>query len=264
MAPSDRNVIVVTGAGSGIGAEIVAQLSAAGTTICGLGRQSATLERMRETVMQRSNAGTVLIEPCDIGCIDDVTRVFSTLRERQYQVVGLVNNAGIVATRSACTDTDDAAWGKTLQINLTGAFHCARAAIPSMVAAGGGSIVNIASIAGVTALRNRAAYMSSKWGLVGLSQSLAIDYARAGIRSNCVCPGYVRTPLTHDYLEQLPKAELSQLQRAHPLGRFGTPADIAHAVCFLLSDAAAWITGAVLPVDGGYTLGADASGGAVR
>jgi len=117
-----------------------------------------------------------------------------------------------------------------------------------------GSIVNISSIAGITALSNRASYMASKSGLIGLSHSMAKDYAKYNIRVNCVCPGYVHTPLVKEYLMNLSKQDKDNLIKRHLLGRFGNTKDISKAIMFLLSEDSSWITGIVLPVDGGYSI----------
>ena len=127
-----------------------------------------------------------------------------------------------------------------------------------MLSAGEGSIVNISSVAGLVGMKNRFAYSVSKSGLIGFTKSLAADYAHSNVRANCVCPGYVRTPLTEKYLDSLSREDGSSfLERQHPLGGLGKPEDIANAVTFLLSDLSSWISGAVIPVDGGYSLGRD-------
>ena len=124
-----------------------------------------------------------------------------------------------------------------------------------MVKNGEGSIVNISSIAGISGMEKRFAYSASKAALIGISSSMAMDFAKDNIRVNCICPGYVETPLVSDYIKDLPASEKEILVSSHLLGRLGSVADIASAVSFLISDEASWITGAILPVDGGYTLG---------
>jgi Dehydrogenases with different specificities (related to short-chain alcohol dehydrogenases) len=120
-----------------------------------------------------------------------------------------------------------------------------------------GSIVNISSIAGINALENRAAYMSSKWGLIGLASSLAIDFSPKNIRVNTICPGYVKTPLVNDYINSLSNKSRNKLIKSHLIGRLGKPEDISQCATFLLSSESSWITGAVIPVDGGYTIGSN-------
>lgn len=244
--------IVVTGGGSGIGRAIARLLVARGARVSLLGRSADKLEAVARE-LDTAGSGQVQCFACDVSREAQVHEVFATLARDGGAITGLVNNAGVNPSRTAIGETSVADWEQTLAVNLTGAFHCAKAALPLLGT--GGSMVHIASIAGLTALPERCAYMASKWGLVGLTKSLAIDYAARQIRVNCVCPGYVETPLVAGYLQRLPIADRQAIVDAHLLGRLGTPEDIAHAVCFLLSDEAAWITGAVLPVDGGYTVG---------
>ncbi len=248
------NVIVVTGGGSGIGLQIASDLYDEGATVCLLGRQGHVLEQAREALERRRGAGRVLHFACDVSSPEATTEVFDALKHQGHLVSSLVNNAGINPSRHRVGETSDQAWQQTLDVNLTGAFNCSRAAIAHMLTLGAGSIVNIASIAGIMALPQRASYMASKWGLVGLSRSMAIDYAAHKIRVNTVCPGYVETPLTKPFLETLTSEQREALITSHALERLGTPNDIAAAVLFLLSDAASWITGVELPVDGGCTL----------
>lgn len=244
--------IVVTGGGSGIGRAIARLLISRGARVSLLGRSADKLQAVASE-LGTAGSGQVRCFACDVSREAQVQEVFATLARDGGAITGLVNNAGVNPSRTAIGDTSAADWEQTIAVNLTGAFHCVHAALPLFV--NGGSIVNMASIAGLTALPERCAYMASKWGLVGLTKSLAIDYAARQIRVNCVCPGYVETPLVAGYLHQLPDPDRQAIVDAHLLGRLGAPEDIAHAVCFLLSDEAAWITGAVLPVDGGYTVG---------
>lgn len=247
-------VVVVTGAGSGIGQQIAADLHAEGATVCLLGRRADVLEDTRRKLAAAGDERTVHAITCDVSSPAMTAGVFAMLKQQGHLVSALVNSAGVNPSRNAVTETSDEDWNHTLEVNLTGAFNCSKAAIPHMRESGGGSIVNIASIAGILALRKRASYMASKWGLVGLSKSMAIDYAADNIRVNTVCPGYVETPLTRPFLERLTTDEHSDLVATHALRRLGTPGDISAAVLFLLSDHASWITGVDLPVDGGCSL----------
>lgn len=247
-------VVVVTGAGSGIGRQIAADLHAEGATVCLLGRRADMLEDTRRTLAASGDQRTIHTFACDVSSPAMTADVFARLKQQGDLVSALVNSAGVNPSRNTVTDTSEDDWNHTLAVNLTGAFNCSKAAIPHMRESGGGSIVNIASIAGILALRKRASYMASKWGLVGLSKSMAVDYAPENIRVNTVCPGYVETPLTRPFLERLTKDEYSDLVATHALRRLGTPGDVSAAVLFLLSDQASWITGVDLPVDGGCSL----------
>lgn len=245
----DQKTIVVTGGTSGIGKQVALELIALGADVFILGRDEDKFKILSETT------GAITCLKCDVTSEKSVQSAFSKIKELGKCIYGLVNNAGINPSRTNILDTTLANWQKTIETNLTGAFNCAKQAIPQMIELGGGSLVNISSIAGISALNNRAAYMSSKWGLIGLSKSIAMDFAKMHIRSNVVCPGYTSTPLVENYLSGLSSNEHDALNQAHPLGGIGIPENISKAILFFLSDESKWITGTVLPVDGGFTLG---------
>ena len=163
----------------------------------------------------------------------------------------LVNVAGIGSTTSA-PDTPLHVWEDVFAVNARGTFLCCKHAIPGMVARGGGTIVNIGSVAGLVGLRNRAAYCASKGAVIALTRALAVDHVGDGVRVNVVCPGTVDSPwvqrLVHDAGESL-----DALRARQPMGRLGTPEEIADAVLYLASDAAAFVTGSSLVIDGGLT-----------
>ncbi|HLD78205.1 MAG TPA: SDR family oxidoreductase, partial [archaeon] len=175
---------------------------------------------------------------------------FAAIKASSGPIHGLVNNAGIT-NRETLADTSSGEWNETIANNLSGAFHCAQAALPQLLENKGGAIVSIASIHAILGFPARAAYSASKAGLLGLTRSIAVDYGAQNIRANAVCPGIVRTPMTADWPAERAKAVADM----HILRRLGDPKDISAAVRFLLSDEASWITGIVLPVDGGYTAG---------
>jgi NAD(P)-dependent dehydrogenase (short-subunit alcohol dehydrogenase family) len=150
-------------------------------------------------------------------------------------------------------DLEDAeGWDRVHRVNVRGAFLCSKHAVPYMFDAGG-AIVHMASVVGVTGVRNRAAYSASKGAIVALTRNMAMDYAARRIRVNCVCPGFTRTPMTAGLFAD--PERLAALTALHPLGRLGEPEDVAAAVVFLASDEASWITGVALAVDGGFTAG---------
>ena len=246
--------IIVTGGGSGIGAQVVRDLYVEGATVAFLGRSEDKLQKLIAELEAKGD-GRLLPYSCDVSSEKEVHQVFEDLKKKGKPVTGLVNNAAVNPSRNTITNTSAADWEKTLQVNLTGAFHCTKEAVTQMLEGNGGSIVNISSIAGITALRERSAYCASKFGLVGLTESTALDYASQDIRVNCICPGYVKTPLVEKFFKGLSSVKAEELIQAHPMKRLGTPSDISNAVLFLLSDEATWITGAVLPVDGGYSVG---------
>lgn len=161
-----------------------------------------------------------------------------------------LNNAGIDGVRARTADYPEVVWRQVIDINLTGVFLCLKFELPVMVKQGSGAIVNMASVAGVTGFPGHAAYTASKHGVIGLTKTAAIDYAKAGIRVNAVCPAYTRTPMLTRMLEQRPDLEAKLISRV-PLARLGTAEEIAQAVIYLFSDAAAFITGHSLVMDGG-------------
>jgi len=151
-------------------------------------------------------------------------------------------------------DTELEEWERVFAVNARGTFLCCKHAIPRMTAAGGGSIVNMASIAGMVGLRNRAAYCSSKGAVIALTRALALDHVADGIRVNCICPGTVDSPWVRRLVGDAGEA-MEALVARQPLGRLGTPEEIAAAVLFVASDAAAFMTGSSLVIDGGITAG---------
>lgn len=162
----------------------------------------------------------------------------------------LVNSAGI-AVRKTVAEQDTESWDRVMAVNVRGSYLCAKYAIPKL--ARGGAIVHLSSVVGLTGVRNRSAYSTSKGAIIALTRNMAMDLAPQGIRVNCVCPGFTRTPLTKGLLSDPVKE--AKLLALHPLGRLGEAEDIANAIAFLISSEAAWITGQSIAVDGGFTAG---------
>lgn len=216
---------LVTGAGSGIGAA-VAQL---------LGSEGAD-------VVAADLKGT----PVELD-VRDEQQVASVVRD----VDVLVNAAGIGSTTNA-PDTRLDVWEDVFAVNARGTFLCCKHAIPGMIGRGTGSIVNVSSVAALVGLRNRAAYCASKGAVVALSRALAVDHVEDGIRVNAVCPGTVDTPWVRHLVEDVGES-LDDLRARQPMGRLGTPEEIADAVAYLASDAARFVTGTVFVIDGGLT-----------
>ena len=161
-----------------------------------------------------------------------------------------LNNAGIDGVRSRTADYPEDVWHQVVNVNFTGVFLCMKFELPLMIKQGSGVIINMSSVAGVTGFPGHAAYTASKHGVIGLTKTAAIDYAKAGIRVNAICPAYTRTPMLTRMLEQRPDLEAKLISRV-PLRRLGTAEEIAQAVIYLFSDAAAFITGHSLVMDGG-------------
>ena len=230
---------LVTGAGSGIGAAVARRLAAEGAELL---LADAAADRVRDVAAELG--GAVRWVGLDVRDEDAVRAATGDLDV-------LVNVAGIGSTTSA-PDTPLHVWEDVFAVNARGTFLCCKHAIPGMVARGGGTIVNIGSVAGLVGLRNRAAYCASKGAVIALTRALAVDHVGDGVRVNVVCPGTVDSPwvqrLVHDAGESL-----DALRARQPMGRLGTPEEIADAVLYLASDAAAFVTGSSLVIDGGLT-----------
>jgi 2-keto-3-deoxy-L-fuconate dehydrogenase len=216
---------LVTGAGSGIGAAVARLLEAQGA----------------EVIAADLTGTDVHLD------VRDEKQVAAVARD----VDVLVNVAGIGSTTTA-PDTPLDVWEDVFAVNARGTFLCCKHAIPAMIARGGGSIVNIASVAALVGLRNRAAYCASKGAVVSLTRALAVDHVKDGIRVNAVCPGTVDTPWVRRLVADAGES-LDELTARQPLGRLGTPEEVAEAAAYLASDSAGFVTGSVLVIDGGLT-----------
>lgn len=229
MRFTDRH-IVVTGAASGLGLAIARAAEAEGAIV---------------TALDRDPAPFADSHACDVG---DEAAVAAALAHLPG-IDALVNAAGI-ALRQPVADTDMADYDRLMAVNLRGLFLVSKLALPRMKARGG-AILHFSSCVGVTGARNRAAYSASKGAIIALTRSMALDYAPDGIRVNCLCPGFIDTPL----LARMPPERRARLAATHPLGRIGTVDDVTPMALLLLSDEAAWITGQAIGVDGGFSAG---------
>jgi NAD(P)-dependent dehydrogenase (short-subunit alcohol dehydrogenase family) len=225
---------VVTGGASGIGAA-TARLFAQ--------------EGARVVALDIADAPDVL--RCDVRDEEQVRSAMAEVARRFGPIHVLFNNAG-AAGRQTVAEHDEASWDLVVDTSLKGAYLCSRHAIPYF-APEGGAIVHTSSVTGIVGFRNRAAYTAAKAALVGLTKNMALDFAARGIRVNCVCPGFVRTPFIRALLADAERT--ARVTALHPLGRLGEPEDVARAVLFLASEEASWITGQALAVDGGASAG---------
>ena len=245
-------VAIVTGGGSGIGRAIVLALACEGGMVALLGRRREPLD---EVVNEVVNAGgQAMAVTADVTRSLDAYRAVEDTEKAFGQVNVLVNNAGAlsVSTVESVTEED---WDRVLATNLKGPFLMSRAALPAMRRAGGGSIINVGSVLGLVAMRDRAAYCASKGGLTLLTRAMALDHAKEGIRVNCICPAIVETDLVRDLFSKTEEGRQARDARIAtlPLGRFGRPTDLAGLAVFLASDESSWMTGTAIPVDGGLT-----------
>jgi NAD(P)-dependent dehydrogenase (short-subunit alcohol dehydrogenase family) len=245
----DGKTAVITGAGSGIGQATAFAMAREGASVAILdSNEAAGRQTANELTAQKLNAAFF---PIDVTSEEQVRAAMSQIINRFGRIDILHNNAGI-AIRHPVAEQDEQGWQTCMDVNLKGVFLCAKHVIPHMLVRGG-SIINTASVTGIVGVRNRAVYSATKGAVVALTRNMALDYARHQIRVNCVCPGFVRTPMAKALLQDPIKEK--RLVDTHPLGRLGTPEDVANAVLFLASDLASWVTGHALVVDGGFSAG---------
>ena len=239
-------VCLITGAGSGIGAATARRFAAEGATVLGADLRLGAVE------------GVVRELPCahafEVNVSDEqsVIALLAAARERAGAAPDvLVNVAGIGSTTNA-PDTPLEVWEQVFAVNARGTFLCCKHALPGMIAAGGGAIVNVASVAGLIGLRNRAAYCASKGAVIALTRALAVDHVGDGVRVNCICPGTVDSPWVRRLVEEAGE-DMDALRARQPMGRLGTPEEVAEAALYLAGPAGSFATGSALVLDGGLT-----------
>ena len=244
----------MTGAAQGIGRGIARKLAEEGATVVVADVQAdaagETAAELDDDVAA-ADASVVAVE-CDVTSIEDAERLAETTEERFGAVDVLVNNAGVGGGGPFPEEMPPEEWHRVIDVNLNGTYNCAYAVAPSMIEAGHGRIVNVSSIAGQGISYHGAAnYTASKWGIIGLTKHLAWDLGGHGVTVNAICPGAVETPLSADQSAE----EKARTAGKIPIGRWSSPEDQANAVAFLASEEADYVTGAVLTVDGGFSLG---------
>jgi 3-oxoacyl-[acyl-carrier protein] reductase len=248
MSSLSGKVSVVTGASRGIGRAIAVALAAEGASVVLAARDEAKLaEGVRAIEAAGGKAMPIVMDVADRASIDGA---FERVLEVLGRVDHLVNNAGITRD-NLLLRMKTADWEDVLSTNLTAAFHCTQAVLrPMLKQRSGGRIVNVTSVVGLTGNAGQANYAASKAGIIGFTKSLAREVASRGITANAVAPGFIDTDMTHAMTEEAKKAVFASI----PMGRVGKPEDIAAVVAFLVSDAAGYITGQVLGVDGGFHM----------
>ena len=242
---------LVTGGNGGIGLGIAEGLVRAGASVAIAARDRSKTDRAFESLSETGSR--VIGQEIDVADEGSIANAVTAAAQEFGRLDILVNNAGIAVRKQPEEYTADD-WDQVMDVNLKGTFLCARAAYPHLVEAGGGSIVNIGSMTSIFGSDWVSSYSASKGGVVQLSRSLAIAWAGEGIRVNAILPGWIRTELTSGYWTNPDNEDrLSLINRRIPAGRWGEPADLAGLAVFLSSDAAAYVTGAAIPVDGGYS-----------
>ena len=246
-----NKVAVITGGGSGIGEAIAKAFAREGASVTVTGRRKEALERV--VVDIERTGGRAVAVAGSVTAEADVRRAVEATVRAFGRIDVLVNNAGNLFHAGPLHETTDQVWDETMDLFLKGVFRCTRSVIPQMLKQGGGSIINISTVAGIKAMPSfpAHAYAAAKAGVNMLTKTVAVQYARQGIRCNAICPAGLDTPgvasLTADPTMR------AGFDAMHPVGRMGTPDEIAHAALYFASDESVWTTGSILAVDGGVT-----------
>ena len=243
-------VVLITGAASGIGRATALAFAREGAQVVIADLAEDGNEETARLI--RDAGGEAHAVTADMSKPEDIERMVAEAVQTYGRLDVACNNAGIEGDQAFTADFDEAEWGRILDINLKGVWLCMKHQIPHMLEAGGGAIVNVSSIAGIVGLPGIPAYVSSKHGVNGLTKTTALEYAAEGIRVNSVCPGAIETPMISRYFEAHPEGR-DALITQHPIGRIGRSEEVAETILWLSSDAASFITGQIIAVDGGYT-----------
>jgi NAD(P)-dependent dehydrogenase (short-subunit alcohol dehydrogenase family) len=247
--PMGGKVALITGGSTGIGrATALAFADAGARVVLANPHNVAAGEALARLIHERG--GQALFVQADVTRADEVAGLVAQTVEHFGRLDYAFNNAGVGGPPASVVDTDEANWDMVLDVNLKGVWLCMKYQIPAMLRFGGGAIVNTSSAGGLVGTPGLAAYTASKHGVVGLTKVAALEYAQSGIRVNAVCPGVIHTSMIDQVREIAPEV-VDMLVARHPIGRIGTPEEVAAAVVWLCSDAASFITGTALSIDGG-------------
>jgi len=247
-------IALVTGAGSGIGAAIAECFAEAGAIVFASDRDGHAAQQTTAGIREAGHRAESLV--LDVSDETSCIAAVRTVTEKCGRCDVLVNNAGIGHVGTILT-TKPEDMERLWKVNVLGTYHLSRAALPGMIERGKGSIVNIASTLGLMAMEARFAYTTTKHAVVGMTRAMAMDHGTTGVRINCICPGRVRTPFVDALLRQYenPDDYLRQMESPHAMKRMAAPSEIASAALYLASDAASFVTGSAMVVDGGLSAG---------
>lgn len=243
---------LITGGGEGIGKATALMFCREGAKVGITGR---TKEKLDQVVQEASGNGEIVAFPGDVSKEQDVKKTVEAFIDRFGKIDVLFNNAGILNTGTVETASEED-WKKLIDINVNGTFLVTRHVIPHMRKNGGGSVINNSSVLGFIGCPNSIAYNTSKGAIMQFTRSLAMDYAKEGIRANTVCPGFIKTKMNEDFIGNPPEAQEKLDEMASqivPMGKRGVPDDIAYGLVYLASDESRYMTGASLVIDGGWT-----------
>jgi NAD(P)-dependent dehydrogenase (short-subunit alcohol dehydrogenase family) len=249
MQELQGKVAIVTGAASGIGRATVELFAAEGAAVVAADVNDEQGQRLADE-LARKNCTCAFVH-VDVSKESDVAAMVHFALSQFGRLDVLFNNAGIEGEQAPTADATTDNWERVIAINLKGVFLGLKHGLQAMLRTGGGSIVNNASVAGIVGFAGIPAYCASKGGVIQLTRTAALEYAAQGIRVNCLCPGVIDTPMVERFTHDNPDA-LAQLKQMEPLGRLGRPQEVAELALFLASDRSSFITGAIIPVDGGF------------
>lgn len=247
----EDKVVLITGASAGIGDAAARRFAAEGAKVVVGARRRDRLDRLVEEL--RADGGEALAVTLDVTDEDSVAAAVDAALERFGRLDGALNNAGLSGKAAPITETDSEDFRQVLDVNVLGVFHGVKHQVRAMKASGGGSIVNVSSVGGIIGMPNLGDYIASKWGVVGLTKSVALEYGATGVRVNAIAPGSTRTEM---YDAWLPSAEAqAHVAAFSPMDQIALPDDVARTALFLLSDESRWTNGTVIAVDGGQHVG---------
>ncbi len=241
--------ILITGGASGIGAASAKVLASRGAIVGIADLNGEQAQSLSEEI--NSQGGNSYAVSVDVTEPEQIAAMFESAKAHNEKLDVIINNAGIDHFPAPLTEVDDAMFMKNIQVNLAGVWYCMKHALRQMTAQGGGHIINIASVAGLRSSPMISAYSASKHGVVGLTKSAAVEYARANVRVNAVCPSFVDTPMVQGVLSKLDERGQKNIIGANPMKRLGKPEEIANAIAWLCSEESSFMTGQSVVLDGG-------------